>query len=65
MIYPATGVTGAFMTVGNMGAYWSSQAAALATARNPYFSTTVSTSGGPGNRYAGLPLRCLSTVLDI
>ena len=55
--------------VGPSGFWWSSRAviyssSTLANAYSLYFSsTTVNPLNGPSNRYAGFPLRCLSTVL--
>ncbi len=49
-----------------LGGNYSSSHASSTTAVAHWlgFSTTVSPSAG-SNRYIGIPLRCLSTVLDI
>ena len=58
--------TGAFRHAGLWGIYWSSRAEANAVAFLLDFNATdVHTSRGPASRYAGKPLRCLSTVLDM
>ena len=66
------GVSGAtFRYTGQWGSIWSSRAIDYtsiisATAYNIDFkATTVSASSGPDERWYGLSLRCLSTVLDM
>ena len=68
------GVSGATLRdAGSIGYWWSSRGSStrfdgVATPSAYYlrFSATgVSPSDGPGNRYAGFSLRCLSTVLDM
>ena len=64
---------GTFRYAGQWGYDWSSRGSStrfdgVATPSAYYlrFSATgVSPSDGPGNRYAGFSLRCLSTVLDM
>ena len=64
---------GTFLDAGIYGDWWSSRGSstrtdgsAIPSAYVLYFTTTgVGPSAGPHTRYAGFPLRCLSTVLDM
>ena len=61
-----TVAAGTLRLAGVDGHYWSSRAEANAVAFLLDFNATdVHTSRGPASRYAGKPLRCLSTVLDM
>ena len=50
---------------GAEGDWWSSRGVAINSAYHLTFATTVYPSYGPYNRWSGLPLRCLSTVLGM
>ena len=59
-------VGGVFGFAGGDSGFWSSRAEENDKAYNSTFSkTNVIPSNGPNQRWHGLPLRCLSTVLDI
>ena len=68
------GVSGATLRdAGSIGYWWSSRGSStrfdgVATPSAYVFAfsgTGVNPSHGPGDRYHGFPLRCLSTVLDV
>ncbi len=59
-----TVANGTFNYAGHDADDWSSRAAYTARAYEVYISTTINPSA-EGGRYAGYPLRCLSTVLDM
>ena len=68
------GVSGATLRdAGSIGYWWSSRGSStrfdgVATPSAYVFAfsgTGVNPSHGPGDRYHGFPLRCLSTVLDM
>ncbi len=52
--------SGKFWHAGQAGYWWSSRAYYLYL-----HAINVYASGGPDNLYPGIPLRCLSTVLDM
>ena len=66
-VYPG-GTAGTFRLAGDVGYEWSSRTSPTSSTLAYWFefiATESRPSFGPYDRHNGLPLRCLSTVLDM
>ena len=54
-----------FIRASSHGNYWTSRSNTTEIAYAMQFTTTINTSFGSNSHFVGLPLRCLSTILDI